>query len=73
MDFCPPLETPEQRCDKGIRLPDKLSKVPHAAAGGGAQLCLLSLGKSSAQLLETVLEAAVTSAVASDLLKKRQQ
>lgn len=73
MDFCPPLETPEQRCDKGIRLPDKLSKVPHAAVGGGAQLHLLSLGKSSAQLLEKVLEAAVTSDTGSDLLKKRQQ
>lgn len=71
MAFCPRLETPEQRCDKGIRLPDKLSKVPHAAAGGGAQLRLLALGKSSAQLLETVLEAAVTSDVAGNLLKKR--
>lgn len=41
--------------------------------GGGAQLHLLSLGKSSAQLLEKVLEAAVTSDTGSDLLKKRQQ
>lgn len=67
-----PPETPEQRCDKGIRLSDKLSKVPRASAGGGAQLlCLLSLGKSGAQLLETVLEAAMTSDLTSDPLKKR--